>query len=181
MMALKRKKMYETQRDNARGARFNLESQILAIEGANSNLETLNAMKIGSASMKAIHGKLDIEQVDETMADIREQMDLANEISDAISNPLAMDMLGGGIDEDELEAELEQIEQSELDKSLLGLKAEAGRLDERREKLPATTSLGTEREIPTGMIGNKREESKKEQEQDEDDELEKLKASMALT
>lgn len=50
--------MYEAQREHTRGARFNVETQILAIENANVNLETLNAMKVGSAAMKNIHGEM---------------------------------------------------------------------------------------------------------------------------
>lgn len=51
------------------------------------------------------------------MDDIAEQQDVAKEISEAISNPVAF---GHDIDEDELEKELEELEQEELDKELLG-------------------------------------------------------------
>ncbi len=50
------------------------------------------------------------------MDDIREQMDLANEISEAISQPVG---LGVDFDEDELNQELEDLEQEELDAKLL--------------------------------------------------------------
>ena len=50
------------------------------------------------------------------MDDIREQMDLANEISDAISQPVNF---GAEFDEDELNEELELLEQQELDEMLL--------------------------------------------------------------
>lgn len=50
------------------------------------------------------------------MDDIREQMDLANEISDAISQPVNF---GVEFDEDELTLELEALEQEELDGKLL--------------------------------------------------------------
>jgi charged multivesicular body protein 4 len=50
------------------------------------------------------------------MDDIREQMDLANEISDAISQPVNF---GVEFDEDELNEELELLEQQELDEMLL--------------------------------------------------------------
>lgn len=52
------------------------------------------------------------------MDDIAEQQDVAREISDAISNPVAF---GQDVDEDELLQELEQLEQEELDKELLGV------------------------------------------------------------
>ena len=50
------------------------------------------------------------------MDDIREQMDLANEISQAISEPVGF---GIEFDEDELNAELELLEQEEMDAKLL--------------------------------------------------------------
>jgi hypothetical protein len=52
------------------------------------------------------------------MDEIRDQMDLANEISDAISQPVGF---GVDMDEDELMLELENLEQEELDTKLLGL------------------------------------------------------------
>lgn len=54
------------------------------------------------------------------MDDIAEQQDVAKEISDAISNPVAF---GQDVDEDELEKELEELEQEELDKELLGIQS----------------------------------------------------------
>merc|ERR1712083_1062849 len=59
--------------------------------------------------------------VHDMMDDIAEQQDVAKEISDAISNPVAF---GQDFDEDELEAELDALgdeleQQEELDKALL--------------------------------------------------------------
>lgn len=116
LISLKRKKLYEQQLEHCRGARFNLETQIIAIENANMNLETLGAMRSGSAAMKSIHGSMDLDAVDATVDDIREQMDLAQEISVAISQPMGLDV---GVDEDELLRELDLLEQEEVDKSLL--------------------------------------------------------------
>jgi charged multivesicular body protein 4 len=121
-MALKRKKAYEDQVNKISGSRLTLETQVMAIENANVNLETMNAMKAGADAMKQIHGKLylelirDIDKVDTTMDDIRDQMDLANEISEAISQPVGF---GNEFDEDELNQELEDLEQEELDQQLL--------------------------------------------------------------
>ncbi len=50
------------------------------------------------------------------MDDISEQQEVANEIAEAISNPTSF---GQDVDEDELLAELEELEQEELDKQLL--------------------------------------------------------------
>jgi hypothetical protein len=59
-----------------------------------------------------------IDKVDDTMEEIREQMDLAEEINNAIASPLGADT----VDEDDLLAELDQLEQENLDEQLLGTK-----------------------------------------------------------
>ena len=51
------------------------------------------------------------------MEDIREQMVLGEEISNAISNPVGM---GQELDEDELQKELEELEEETLDAQLEG-------------------------------------------------------------
>ena len=57
-MALKRKRAYEDQINKIMGSRMTLETQVMAIENANVNLETMNAMKAGADAMKQIHGAL---------------------------------------------------------------------------------------------------------------------------
>lgn len=99
-----------------------------------------------------------IDKVDDTMDDIREQMDLASEISNAISNPLGLDT---GIDEDELAAELEQLEQVELDASLLAAKAPV-------------------QKAAAGKAPEQAVAGKMQAEIDEERELEELRASMAI-
>jgi len=159
--------MYEQQREHARGARFNLETQLLAIENADVNMETLKAMKAGSATMRNMHGELDVGKVDATMDDIREQMDLANEINAAISTPLVMDL----VDEEELDAELEQIEQAEMDKAMLGMEAPPGAVKSASSLPPVSVSAHSAGAMPTEPANTKN---------DEDAELEELRASMAL-
>lgn len=57
-MALKRKRALEDQINKIMGSRMTLETQVMAIENANINLETMNAMKAGADAMKNIHGSL---------------------------------------------------------------------------------------------------------------------------
>ena len=114
--ALRQKKAYENELDRIAGTRMTLETQVNAIESANMNLETMTAMRRGADALRNIHGSLNIDRVDSTMDSIREQMDLTNEISDAISNPVGMGH--DGLDEDELKNELEELEQEELNERL---------------------------------------------------------------
>jgi len=117
--ALKRKKIYEGEVEKIGGARMTIETQVMAIEGANVSLETLNAMRLGAETMRNIHRNMTIDEVDDTMEEIREQMQVANEINEAISSPLVEQF-----DEDELEQELAQLEEQNLEVQFL----DAGKL-----------------------------------------------------
>jgi len=115
--ALRRKKAHEAELDRLSGQRLTLETQVNAIESANINAETMMAMKKGADALKLIHNSMSIDKVDATMDSIREEMEVANEISEAISNPLNV---GHEIDEDELKNELAELEQEQLSELLEG-------------------------------------------------------------
>nr|5FD7_A Chain A, Vacuolar-sorting protein SNF7 [Saccharomyces cerevisiae S288C] len=85
--ALKKKKTIEQLLSKVEGTMESMEQQLFSIESANLNLETMRAMQEGAKAMKTIHSGLDIDKVDETMDEIREQVELGDEISDAISRP----------------------------------------------------------------------------------------------
>lgn len=159
--ALRQKKLYEQELDRLAGRRMTLETQVNAIESANMNLETMQAMRRGADVLKGIHGNLNIDKVDATMDSIREQMDLTNEISDAISNPVGM---GQELDEDEIKAELEELEQDQLKGRLIGA-----------DSVPLHTPGQTER--PSAA---QRTNAETLQEDDEDAELKELQAALAM-
>eukprot|EP00126_Sphaerothecum_destruens_P009590 Sdes_comp20543_c0_seq1m15250 len=182
LMALKRKKTYEAQIEKITGARMTIETQVLTIENANVNLEAMNAMKMGAATMKNIHGTMTIEKVDETMDEIREQMDVANEIGDAISQPVGF---GIDFDDEELNAELDELEQEELDKQLLDTEISAS---DQRIQFPSSTLPAVPTTEPAGETQMKASSStgkaggsvSKKKDKEEEDELEELRAAMAM-
>ena len=104
--AFKRKKGYESNLLKVENQIETLETQLISIEGANLNLETMKAMKQGAKAMKQIHGEYDVDKVEDTMDEIREQVELADEISEAISRPVGNEF----VDEDELDEELKELE-----------------------------------------------------------------------
>ncbi|KAG1892528.1 Snf7-domain-containing protein [Suillus subluteus] len=136
--ALRRKKASESEMDRLAGQRLQLELQINTLESANLNAETMAAMKKASDVLASIHGNMTMDKVDSTMTKITEQREIANEIADALSNPTGiMDT-----DDDELKAELAELEQETLDERLAGaehvplhIPAGARRVEERR-KMP---------------------------------------------
>jgi len=60
----------------------------------------------------------DVDKVHDMMDDIAEQQDVAKEISDAISNPVAF---GADLDDEDLERELDELEQENFDKEIIGI------------------------------------------------------------
>lgn len=114
--ALKRKKRCEKQLQQIDGTLSTIEFQREALENANTNTEVLKIMGVAAKALKTAHQNMDVDQVHDLMDEVAEQQEIANEISEAISNPVGF---GHDVDEAELEAELEELEQEELEKQLL--------------------------------------------------------------
>ncbi|KAF8076332.1 Snf7-domain-containing protein [Lyophyllum atratum] len=156
--ALKRKKASEAELDRLAGTRLQLEMQVNTLESANLNAETMTAMKKASDALKVIHGNLDMNKVDATMAAVNEQRELANEIAEALANPLTS---GVDLDEDELKAELEELEQDELNERLSGA-----------ERAPV--------HMPEGMRVEGQRQPVAVAEDDEEAQLRELQAALAM-
>ncbi|XP_055019157.1 charged multivesicular body protein 4b-like [Boleophthalmus pectinirostris] len=134
-MALKRKKRLEKQLEQIDGTLSTIEFQREALENANTNTEVLKNMGFAAKALKQAHNSMNVDDVHDLMDDIAEQQELANEISTAISSSTGFGM---DMDEDELLAELEELEQEELDEKMLSVEG-TGKMD----PLPSvpTTSL----------------------------------------
>lgn len=123
LQALKRKKRLERQLQQIDGTLTTLEYQKEALENATTNTAVLQTMGETAKVLKKAHNNMDPDKVHDLMDDIAEQQDVAREITDAISNPVAF---GYDIDEDDLEAEFNDLitefedeEQKQLDQELL--------------------------------------------------------------
>ena len=78
-------------------------------------LHTGLLMSFLSSILSSIFNR-DVDKIADLMDDIQEQQDIANEISEAISNPVGF---GADVDEDELLAELDELEQVRASKCVL--------------------------------------------------------------
>lgn len=172
--ALKKKRTYQTQLDKIYSQIESLEVQLDAIESANLNLTTMNVMKDGAKAMKQIHGSFNIDKVDETMDDIKEQLDVAADISEAISRPL-----GNEMDEDELEDELKELEQTQLDEELSKIQNNSNVVTNEPEKFQ-DVNLPEVSNLP--HLHNKEKQKLAPVEEDDEDEkaLRALQAEMGL-
>ena len=106
LFAMKRKKMYEAEAEKICNVKMTLETQAISLESAHQNAETFAAMKTGTQTMKQIRKDVGIERVDDIMDDMKEEMELANEVNSAIAQSVDPFMA----DDDDLLAELEELE-----------------------------------------------------------------------
>jgi charged multivesicular body protein 4A/B len=150
---MKRKKLYEAEVEKIQNVKMTLETQVINLESAAQNAETFKAMEAGSKTMKKIRTEVGIDKVDDIMDEIKEEMEMANEINNAIAQPVDPLMT----DEDELLAELNALEASDLEQELLAPPTST-----------ATLSLPT---VPTTKLPSLAK--------DEEDELKALEAELA--
>lgn len=157
--ALRRKKAAEVDLDRLQKTRFQLEGQVSTLENASFNVETVAAMKKGANALKVVHGNLNPDKIDTLMAGIHEEMQTANELSEALANPV----YGSGmdIDEDELKQELADLEQEDLNERLASA-----------DPVPITHPAGSSRVASPP--------APQRIEADEDEELKQLQAALAM-
>lgn len=148
---MKRKKLYEAEQDKIVNVKMTLETQVINLESAAQNAQTFQAMQAGASTMQKIRDEVGIEKVDDVMDEIREEMEMANEINNAISQPVDPLMT----DEDELLDELNALETADLEAELLKPPATA----EKPLDLPS---------VPTSALAQK-----------EEDDLKQLEAELA--
>mmetsp|Transcript_4554 Transcript_4554/g.11477 ORF Transcript_4554/g.11477 Transcript_4554/m.11477 type:complete len:231 (+) Transcript_4554:277-969(+) len=140
MEVLKRKRMYETQRDQLAGQQFNIDQAAFGIESAKASVSTVAAMKAANTELKAvIKNDLKIDDVDELADDMAEMMDEFQEINEALAQNFSTP---DDIDEADLEAELDMLEDEFED--------ELGETDAVPSYLQETTAMPP---TPTGMPG----------------------------
>jgi len=144
MEVLKRKRMYETQRDNAMGQQFNIDNAAFSMESAKANVSTVAALKQSNAEMKrTIGNQLNISDVDDLADEMAELMDDFNEINEVLGQNFAtpddideadldaeLEMLADELEEeDELNSEPSYLQANQLPDTPSGLPAQPGRVD----------------------------------------------------
>jgi charged multivesicular body protein 4A/B len=65
-----------------------LETQLNALESANFNAQTLAALSNSQKALKQVHKNLNVNNVDSILDEMREQIETAQAIQEAISAPM---------------------------------------------------------------------------------------------
>ncbi|KAG6413888.1 hypothetical protein SASPL_126603 [Salvia splendens] len=159
IQCLKRKKLYEEQMGQLANFQLRVHDQMILLEGAKATTDTVDALRSGAAAMKAMQKATNIDDVDKTMDDINEQTENMKQIQEALATPIGS---AADFDEDELEAELEELEGAELEEQLLE---------------PASTAPAAPVQAPAGRVPARPAPQRRTEEEDE---LAALQAEMAL-
>jgi len=136
LFALKRKKMYEAEIDKIANIKITLETQLVKITAAAGDATTVKTMEEARNAMKAIREDTDIDKVDDLMDAIKEEMEIADEISNSLAQPI--DPLLA--DDDVLLAELLEMEEDNVEDPGCSLP------DVPRNELPAIPNVTKEEE-----------------------------------
>lgn len=115
LFSLKRKKLYEAEIDKIANIKMTLETQVMNLESAAQNAATFQAMNAGKNAMSNIREDTNIDKVDDLMDEIKEEMEMADEISNALAQPVDPLLQ----DEDDLLAELQELEAQDVEDELL--------------------------------------------------------------
>jgi charged multivesicular body protein 4 len=171
LQCLKKKKLYEQQVENLQNHQLKLEEQVITLEGSKTTAETFDALRSGAGAMKQLHKETNIDEVDKVMDDINEQSEKMRQVQEALGQPVGY---AADMDEDELDAELAELEAEDLEKEL-GLEEDVAavqpaRVAARRETPAAAPAMPS---VPVAVA--------RKTIADEDAELEALQAEMELT
>ncbi|PWA51534.1 vacuolar protein sorting-associated protein 32 [Artemisia annua] len=169
IQCLKRKRLYEQQIEQLGNFQLRIHDQMILLESAKATTETVDALRTGASAMKAMHKATNIDDVDKTMDEINEQTENMKQIQDALAAPMG---LGADFDEDELEAELEELEGAELEEQLLQQPTTTG-----QRLQPNTTAAAAPVPVPAARQPTR---PAPKQNTAEDDELAALQAELAL-
>ncbi|KNA14854.1 hypothetical protein SOVF_103350 [Spinacia oleracea] len=162
---LKRKRLYEQQVEQLGNMQLRIHDQVGQMTMLACGIlcfattETVDALRSGASAMKAMQKATNIDNVDQTMDEINEQTENLKQIQEALSAPIGA---AADFDEDELEAELEELEGAELEEQLLQ---------------PATTAPAASVYVPAGKQPVRPIPQKQTAEEEE---LAALQAEMAL-
>lgn len=160
LYSLKRKKLYEAEIDKIANIKMTLETQVMNLESAAQNAETFKAMNAGKNAMSTLREDTNIDKVDDLMDDIKEEMEMADEVSNALAQPVDPLMT----DDDDLLAELQELEAEDVEEQLLQMPAKQQQ-EQEEISLP---------QVPSGQLPAIPNATKEEA-----DELKQLEAELA--
>jgi charged multivesicular body protein 4 len=110
IFALRRKKLYEKELETLESILNNLLLKVMNLETMVINLEVYSTLKLAACQMKTINNEIDVDQIDLTIDDIQEGLNLTEEINSILSQPI----VNSEYDDSELLEELDSLDSSTI-------------------------------------------------------------------
>lgn len=108
LTVLKRKKMYEGQRDQLLNTQFNVDQANFATENLRITAITVDAMKAGAAQMKQEYAKMNIDSIEKVAEEMEDLLYDQQDINEILGRSYAVP---DGFDEGALESEFAMLEE----------------------------------------------------------------------
>ncbi|CAK9114012.1 Charged multivesicular body protein 5 (Vacuolar protein-sorting-associated protein 60), partial [Durusdinium trenchii] len=110
---LKKKKMYEKQRDALGNQQFNVDQQNFMLESMRDTQDTVATMKDSAKAMKKQFKQINLDKIEDLQEDISEMMYDHEEVQEVMGRALGFD--AEDIDESELDDELAALDDLDLE------------------------------------------------------------------
>lgn len=141
MRVLQQRRLYESQLEQLNQQSFNMEQSMMTTENLRNTMATVDAMQQANKEMRKTYGNINVSKVERVQDDMEDLLDQSEALQETMSRNYGVP---DNIDEDELEAELEALEEdpgeadaevpSYLQQAAHGLPAQPDYIDE----LPST-------------------------------------------
>ncbi|KAK6362971.1 hypothetical protein TWF730_000419 [Orbilia blumenaviensis] len=106
LSVLKRRKQYETQRDQLMNQSWNMEQANMMTDNLKNVMTTVDALKTTNQTLKKQYGKINIDKIEQLQDEMADLLEIGNDINASLAR--AYDV-PDDIDESELDAELEAL------------------------------------------------------------------------
>mmetsp|Transcript_9490 Transcript_9490/g.18327 ORF Transcript_9490/g.18327 Transcript_9490/m.18327 type:complete len:204 (-) Transcript_9490:4718-5329(-) len=114
LQIMKRRKMYAQQLEQLSATQFNLDAVSFNAESIQTTLDSYNALKKANELQKQQMKKVNLDALEDAMEDMQDMMMDVQEMNEIMSRSYAID----DINEDDLEAELAELDQEMLEDNL---------------------------------------------------------------
>lgn len=183
LQALKKRKLYETQMEGVENNIMRINEQQMMLENQRTTVEAVSALSNAAKASKQTMHEMKVDDVDQVLSNINEQNDAMEQINAAMGQPIGP---SADIDEDDLEAEFEEMQASQLDEELLEpaavpphtrVPAQGQAAPVAARPQPVAVAASSMPSVPAGRV--KTQPKRTQAEIDMEKELQELEAEMA--
>ncbi|KOS14676.1 vps60 involved in vacuolar protein sorting [Malassezia pachydermatis] len=115
LRVLRQKRMYEAQMEQLTQQSFNMEQSMMATENLRNTMATVDAMKQANKDLRRTYGNLNIDKIERIQDEMEDLLEQSSALQETLSRSYA---LPDDIDEEDLEAELEALEEEPLEQDM---------------------------------------------------------------